>query len=411
MLIGQDTNLKGSLGYKGERGYSAYEIAVQNGFLGTEEEWLETLGTLDHNTVEFKSNKTTTVSSSSTDVQYPSAKATYDAIQQQSFTYTGDTLPIGATIEWFSNTIPTNWLLLNGQAISRTDFSELFTLYGTTFGVGNGSTTFNIPDMRDYVPVGKSSTDTNIDTIGEKYGTKTHTLSINEMPSHNHSLNGYYGNLDGAYNIKAGNNAGTVADISTGYNGGGLAHNNMQPSIATNFIVKAKQSSGLIANVAQAFSTSNTDSYSCSYINDKQSVANGKQYMLVTISSNFTMSIGSKIPFNTVVANTTNGKLSLNNNNIIIGNGVSKVRVSGALFNDVQTINNGQYTFAMLKWQGVDLNSCIVPLCGNYITNTINPKIQDVTSGNIIYLLGDCTGNSRARSGHANTYLLVEIVE
>lgn len=82
MLIGQDTNLKGSLGYKGERGCSAYEIALQNGFSGTEEEWLETLGTLDPNTVEFKSNKTTTVSSSSTDVQYPSAKATYDAIQR-----------------------------------------------------------------------------------------------------------------------------------------------------------------------------------------------------------------------------------------------------------------------------------------------------------------------------------------
>jgi CRISPR/Cas system CSM-associated protein Csm3 (group 7 of RAMP superfamily) len=81
MLIGQDANLKGTLGYKGERGYSAYETAVQNGFNGTEEEWLDTLGTLEPNSVEFKSNKTTEVNNTSTDNQYPSAKATYDAIQ------------------------------------------------------------------------------------------------------------------------------------------------------------------------------------------------------------------------------------------------------------------------------------------------------------------------------------------
>src|SRR5574343_270109 len=66
--------------------------------------------------------------------------------------------------------------------------------------------------------------------IGTVVGEEKHTLNINEMPNHNHPLNGYYGNENGAYYIKSGNNTGTLADIQTGYIGGGQAHNNMQPT-------------------------------------------------------------------------------------------------------------------------------------------------------------------------------------
>lgn len=65
----------------------------------------------------------------------------------------GDTEEIGSVKLWFSNTIPQNWLLLNGQAISRTEYSELFEILGTTYGSGDDSTTFNLPDMRQRVPV------------------------------------------------------------------------------------------------------------------------------------------------------------------------------------------------------------------------------------------------------------------
>jgi len=57
-------------------------------------------------------------------------------------------VPIGAIIPWTTTTIPDGWLECNGQAVSRTGFSELFAKIGTTFGAGNGSTTFNIPDLR-----------------------------------------------------------------------------------------------------------------------------------------------------------------------------------------------------------------------------------------------------------------------
>ena len=76
----EQKKLIGNIGYKGERGYSAYEIAVKNGFVGTEEEWLEQIISSTYNAIEYIINKTTSVSSSSTDTQYPSAKAVNDKI-------------------------------------------------------------------------------------------------------------------------------------------------------------------------------------------------------------------------------------------------------------------------------------------------------------------------------------------
>jgi microcystin-dependent protein len=407
MLIGQDANLKGTLGYKGERGYSAYETAVQNGFEGTIQEWLDTLGTLEPNSVEFKSNKTTEVNDTSTDNQYPSAKATYDAIQQQAFTYSGDTLPIGATIEWFSDTIPSNWLLLNGQAISRTDFAELFTLYGTTFGVGNGSTTFNIPDMRDYVPVGKSASDTNINALGEKYGSKTHTLSINEIPNHNHSLSGYYGNADGAYYIKSGNNTGTLADIQTGYIGGGQAHNNMQPSIATNFIVKAKQSSGLIANVAQTFSSSTQDTYSCNYINSIENKISRK-YAIAYPTAQQSLASNTQISLNAFYKNVGN-KFTLSNNSVVVGAGVSKIAISGCIF--AEEVDNTNYVWGQIKKNNVSIITCIVSSTCGFVSTPLPYQIIEVQEGDIISLYADSTAGGTSRIGTENTYIQLEIVE
>ena len=76
----EQKKLIGNIGYKGERGYSAYEIAVKNGFVGTEEEWLEQIISSTYNAIEYINNKTTAINSSSTDTQYPSAKAVNDKI-------------------------------------------------------------------------------------------------------------------------------------------------------------------------------------------------------------------------------------------------------------------------------------------------------------------------------------------
>ena len=87
---------------------------------------------------------------------------------------TGDTLPIGSIVEYGSLNAPTNWLICDGSAVSRTDYAELFAVIGTSFGSGNGSTTFNLPDFRMRVPAGYKASDGDFNAIGKTGGNKQH---------------------------------------------------------------------------------------------------------------------------------------------------------------------------------------------------------------------------------------------
>lgn len=98
--------------------------------------------------------------------------------------------PVGGIISYAGSTAPNGWLMCDGSAISRTTYEELFSTIGTTYGSGDGSTTFNIPDLkgRTIVGVGESSaTGHTAHTLGQSEGEETHTLDINEIPSHNHT--------------------------------------------------------------------------------------------------------------------------------------------------------------------------------------------------------------------------------
>ena len=169
----------------------------------------------------------------------------------------GDTMPIGSVIEWLGDIAPTNWLILDGKAISREDYVELFEIYGTKYGAGDGSKTFNLPDLRDYVPVGKSATDSNINEIGKKYGEKNHTLSISEMPRHTHNIAGSAG-AGSSSSYSRISNVKVWESNKIDSSGGSKSHNNMQPSMAVNFIVKAKMSVGLTAEVVDNFNTNSS---------------------------------------------------------------------------------------------------------------------------------------------------------
>lgn len=164
-----------------------------------------------------------------------------------------DLMPIGAVIDYTSDTMPSgNWMLLYGQAISRTTYATLFALIGTVYGVGNGSTTFNLPDVRGRVVAGQDdmggtsanrltnpgSTTGGIDgdVLGGTGGAETHTLLTAQMPSHTHTLP--VGNIGGS-------TGGTIAHTDTGNSpystsssGSDTAHNNVQPTIILNKIMK-----------------------------------------------------------------------------------------------------------------------------------------------------------------------------
>lgn len=100
-------------------------------------------------------------------------------------------MPTGSITMWSTATAPTDWLLCDGSAVSRTTYATLFGVISTTYGTGDGSTTFNLPNLKGRIPVGLDSTQTEFDALGETGGAKTHTLTTTEMPSHTHTQNAH----------------------------------------------------------------------------------------------------------------------------------------------------------------------------------------------------------------------------
>jgi microcystin-dependent protein len=149
--------------------------------------------------------------------------------------------PTGTLIMWAGGTTPpSGYLLCDGSAVSRASFAELFAVIGTTYGAGDGSTTFNLPNLQGRVPVGFDSGQTEFDAMGETGGAKTHTLTVSEIPSHSHTTEGVSpgsspNNFTGHSALGAEQNA---QDSSVGSTGGGGAHNNLQPYITLRFIIR-----------------------------------------------------------------------------------------------------------------------------------------------------------------------------
>jgi len=152
--------------------------------------------------------------------------------------------PVGVINPYGGSTAPTGWLICDGSAVSRTTYAALFAILGTTYGAGNGSTTFNLPDLRGKIPVGRDSGQTEFDVLGETGGAKTHTLTTTEMPVHNHTSssvdfwlsNTWAGGVDKP--LAYGKASGSTISFNTGNAGSGGAHNNLQPYQVINYIVK-----------------------------------------------------------------------------------------------------------------------------------------------------------------------------
>jgi microcystin-dependent protein len=142
----------------------------------------------------------------------------------------GGIAPVGSIIAYASTTPPSGWLLCNGSAVNRVKHRRLFQVIGTTYGTGDGSTTFTLPDLRNR-KIAMASTTANIAQTG---GEANHTLSIAEMPSHDHS----YTYSAGATPSGAGSNSAVNEAATTGATGGGGAHNVLDPYMALFYIIR-----------------------------------------------------------------------------------------------------------------------------------------------------------------------------
>lgn len=140
---------------------------------------------------------------------------------------------------WGGATAPTGWILCQGQAISRVTYAILYAAIGTIFGAGNGSSTFNVPDLQDKFPIGKSGSV----ALGATGGEAAHQLSTTEIPNHSHAFAWQiydYGNHNFSgtgLNPVVLDNTGASVSGTTGTGGDG-AHNNIPPYQAVNFIIK-----------------------------------------------------------------------------------------------------------------------------------------------------------------------------
>ena len=159
-----------------------------------------------------------------------------------------------------SVTAPSGWLYCYGQAISRTTYSTLFSVTSTTYGVGDGSSTFNVPDLRGRVVAGQddmggtsadrltgTSGGVNGDTLGAAGGSETHTLTTAQLAAHTHGAGSYkiqtggdaaQSSPNGAVNRQDINGPGTAVSGDSGSTGSGTAHNNVQPTFILNYIIK-----------------------------------------------------------------------------------------------------------------------------------------------------------------------------
>lgn len=153
---------------------------------------------------------------------------------------------------------PSDWALCDGTSLPIQQNAALNALLGQTYG-GNGSTTFNLPDLRGRTPISYGpGQDGHLYQLGEKGGAETVTLTLSNLPMHIHSVNaiagskGNAGNMNGGFPSTVGYGTGktagsniyatpqnllTIASDTIGTTGGSQAHPNMQPFAVVNFCI------------------------------------------------------------------------------------------------------------------------------------------------------------------------------
>jgi microcystin-dependent protein len=158
---------------------------------------------------------------------------------------------LAGTIRWSASASPgPNELLCNGAAVSRATYADLFAAIGTTYGAGDGSTTFNLPEARGRVPVAAGAgPGLTSRALGASFGAETHTLTLSEGPNHQHTIPFRDDSGGGATFAGPANSSGPTVQTQTSGSlisggathsealGSAVPHNNVQPSVVFNAFI------------------------------------------------------------------------------------------------------------------------------------------------------------------------------
>ena len=144
-------------------------------------------------------------------------------------------MPTGMIVPYGGDSAPAGFLMCDGAAVNRATFAALFAVIGENYGVGDGATTFNVPGAEGRIPQGKDAGIPDFDSLGNTGGEKDHTLTVAELATHIHGIDGVAistGTVSGFNGMMQ--NLGGNTDPA----GSDSPHNNMSPYFVTNYIIQ-----------------------------------------------------------------------------------------------------------------------------------------------------------------------------
>lgn len=357
--------------------------------------------------------------------------------------------PCGSIMPFAGSTIPAGWLLCNGQAVSRTTYSSLFAALGgisSPWGLGNGSTTFNVPDLRKRVPVGKGDSGT-LSSLGAIGGAETMSLSEAHIAAHTHSFSAttsnsgdhqhappvavtYGGNAGNYRSVFAtnspfwsggdwnnavtggGNHSHTLSGTTGTGSGSGSAFGLLQPYAVVNYIIKfsavvAATDTEIAVRMGQAEATVTTQANIVSGYNSRLTVVEQPGRIIQVISAAYTTAYSANVTSNTfydfpsnslriaITPKNANSKFLLMGSATVGTNSNDagwRFTRNGSMVGVGNANSNRPRATALTGWiMGADSNHSFTSISSNFLdspgtTSEIVYNIQYASEGGVVYI-------------------------